>query len=47
MVYINDPYTQPQNYKKMLNLQQRCKFSQGWRMRFNSNSVKNSPDYVK
>lgn len=20
---------------------------QGWRMRFNSNSVKNSPDYVK
>ena len=23
------------------------KNSQGWRMRFNSNSVKNSPDYVK
>ena len=21
--------------------------SQGWRMRFNSNSVKDSPDYVK
>jgi len=21
--------------------------NQGWRMRFNSNSVKNSPDYVK
>jgi len=23
------------------------KNNQGWRMRFNSNSVKNSPDYVK
>ena len=29
------------------NILPRRKGKQGWRMRFNSNSVKNSPDYVK